>query len=71
MSLVLASLPATSRLTLTGDQGSEMAYHDRLAEYFVDGIYFARSGARASAARGASGRTRPNSSTPNSSSSAL
>ena len=42
MELVLAELPAAGRLTLTWDQGSEMAYHDRLADYFADGIYFAR-----------------------------
>lgn len=38
---VLESLPAHLRLTLTWDQGSEMAYHDRFAHHFRDGIYFA------------------------------
>ena len=38
---VLESLPAQTRLTLTWDQGSEMARHDLLAEHFTDGIYFA------------------------------
>jgi IS30 family transposase len=41
MELVLASLPAASLLTLTWDQGREMAYHDQLASYFREGIYFA------------------------------
>jgi IS30 family transposase len=41
MELVLASLPAASLLTLTWDQGTEMAYHDQLARFFSDGIYFA------------------------------
>src|SRR4051812_26143937 len=38
---VLDSLPAEARQTLTWDQGSEMAHHDRLAEHFAEGIYFA------------------------------
>jgi transposase, IS30 family len=42
MELVLASLPAEGLLTLTWDQGTEMAYHDQLARFFSDGIYFAR-----------------------------
>ena len=41
---VLASLTAAARLTLTWDQGSEMAHHDRLAALFVDGISFAHTG---------------------------
>jgi transposase, IS30 family len=41
---VLTELPALARQTLTWDQGSEMACHDLLAEYFVDGISFARPG---------------------------
>ena len=41
---VLASLPAPARLTLTWDQGSEMAHHDRLAELFTEGIFFAHPG---------------------------
>ncbi|WP_433307517.1 IS30 family transposase [Actinoplanes sp. CA-030573] len=39
---VLDELPEAARLTLTWDQGSEMARHDHLAPYFRDGIYFAR-----------------------------
>jgi hypothetical protein len=38
---VLTRLPALARQTLTWDQGSEMACHDLLAEYFADGIFFA------------------------------
>ncbi|HEY9469516.1 MAG TPA: hypothetical protein VIQ76_07855, partial [Propionibacteriaceae bacterium] len=34
-------LPPSVRLTLTWDQGSEMAQHDQLAELFRDGVYFA------------------------------
>jgi IS30 family transposase len=41
MQLVLVTLPAASRRTLTWDQGVEMAYHDQLADYFTEGIYFA------------------------------
>jgi IS30 family transposase len=39
---VLEELPDTVRWTLTWDQGSEMAHHDRLAPHFRDGIFFAR-----------------------------
>jgi IS30 family transposase len=38
---ILEELPAVARQTLTWDQGSEMACHDLLAEYFADGIFFA------------------------------
>ncbi len=38
---VLASLPETARLTLTWDQGSEMALHDQIAPLLRDGVYFA------------------------------
>jgi transposase, IS30 family len=41
---VLASLPGRTRLTLTWDQGSEMAHHDRFAMRFADGIFFAHPG---------------------------
>ena len=34
-------LPPSLRLTLTWDQGSEMAQHDHLADLFRDGVYFA------------------------------
>ncbi|MFI7438333.1 transposase [Nonomuraea indica] len=38
---VLDSLPPAVRLTLTWDQGAEMAYHDQLAAYLSKGVYFA------------------------------
>jgi hypothetical protein len=41
---VLATLPTSARLSLTWDQGSEMARHDLLAPHFSDGVYFARPG---------------------------
>ena len=39
--LVMASVPASARLTLTWDQGSEMAEHHLLAAMFGEGIFFA------------------------------
>ncbi len=41
---VLAAVPPLARQTLTWDQGSEMACHDQLAEFFADGIFFAHPG---------------------------
>jgi IS30 family transposase len=38
---VLTDLPLLARQTLTSDQGSEMACHHLLEEYFADGIFFA------------------------------
>jgi IS30 family transposase len=38
---VMATVPEQARLTLTWDQGSEMAYHDRVAVHFTQGVYFA------------------------------
>ena len=38
---VLTGLPVLARQTLTWDQGSEMACHHLLEEYFADGIFFA------------------------------
>jgi IS30 family transposase len=38
---VLTDLPSQARQTLTWDQGSEMACHHLLEEYFADGIFFA------------------------------
>ena len=35
-------IPAAARLTLTWDQGSEMARHDLLTEHFPEGVYFAK-----------------------------
>jgi transposase, IS30 family len=37
----LEALPEPARRTLTWDQGTEMARHDRIAPYFADGIFFA------------------------------
>lgn len=37
-------VPADRRLTLTWDQGSEMASHDLVADLFRDGVYFAHAG---------------------------
>ena len=39
-----ADLPAELRLTLTWDQGSEMAAHDQVADLFRDGVFFAHAG---------------------------
>lgn len=41
LTAVLEDLPEAVRLTLTWDQGSEMACHDQLAGHFRDGIFFA------------------------------
>jgi IS30 family transposase len=41
LQMVMATLPEQAWLTLTWDQGSEMAYHDRVAEHFAEGVYFA------------------------------
>jgi transposase, IS30 family len=41
---VLEKLPDKTRLTLTWDQGSEMARHDLLADHFDEGVYFAEPG---------------------------
>ncbi|WP_433782183.1 IS30 family transposase [Actinomycetospora sp. CA-101289] len=38
---VLEALPESARRTLTWDQGSEMARHDRIAPFFSDGVFFA------------------------------
>ncbi|MBO0693973.1 MAG: IS30 family transposase [Acidimicrobiaceae bacterium] len=40
----LADLPEGVRLTLTWDQGSEMADHDQVAPLFADGVFFAHAG---------------------------
>jgi transposase, IS30 family len=40
---VMVRVPQQARLTLTWDQGSEMACHNRVAEHFAEGIYFAHS----------------------------
>jgi IS30 family transposase len=41
---VLAKLPDQARMTLTWDQGSEMARHDLIADHFDEGVYFAEPG---------------------------
>lgn len=40
----MAALPASARLTLTWDQGSEMAAHDQVAHLFEQGVFFAHAG---------------------------
>lgn len=41
---VMGELSPTARLTLTWDQGSEMAGHDQVAELFSEGAFFAHAG---------------------------
>jgi IS30 family transposase len=41
---VLTTIPSAARLTLTWDQGSEMALHEQIAAYFNEGVYFAEPG---------------------------
>jgi transposase, IS30 family len=38
---VMTTLPEQARLTLTWDQGSEMAWHDRIAKHLAEGVFFA------------------------------
>lgn len=40
----MAELPVRGRLTVTWDQGSEMAAHDQVAELFEQGVFFAHAG---------------------------
>jgi IS30 family transposase len=40
----LSALPSSKRLTLTWDQGSEMAHHAVIAKLFSQGVYFADPG---------------------------
>ncbi|MEU6950645.1 IS30 family transposase [Streptomyces sp. NPDC046316] len=40
----LRDVPDTARMTLTWDQGAEMACHDRLAPLFRDGVFVAHRG---------------------------
>ena len=40
----VGTLPADAWLTLTWDQGSEMANHDKIASSFPDGVFFAHPG---------------------------
>ncbi len=44
MQIVMATVPAGSRRTLTWDQGSEMASHDKIAAHFSEGVFFAEPG---------------------------
>lgn len=41
LTAALGALPEAARLTLTWDQGSEMAYHDQIAPLLRDGVFFA------------------------------
>jgi len=41
---VMLELPDHTRLTLTWDQGSEMARHDMIAGHFSQGVFFAHPG---------------------------
>ncbi|WP_433436130.1 IS30 family transposase [Nonomuraea sp. CA-141351] len=41
---VLDGLPPAVRLTLTWDQGAEMACHDQIAPYLSEGVFFAHPG---------------------------
>jgi transposase, IS30 family len=40
----VAQMPESVRLTLTWDQGSEMADHDQVAALFGEGVFFAHAG---------------------------
>ena len=42
---VFSSMPPHERLTLTWDQGPEMAAHEEIGDLFAEGIYFAYPGA--------------------------
>ena len=44
LTLAMSSTPASKRLTLTWDQGSEMARHDLVAQLFGQGVFFANPG---------------------------
>jgi IS30 family transposase len=44
ITMTMSDIPVTARLTLTWDQGSEMAGHDKVAELFSEGVYFAHAG---------------------------
>ncbi|MBC7593062.1 MAG: IS30 family transposase, partial [Kineosporiaceae bacterium] len=44
LTAMMSQLPPHLRRTLTWDQGSEMANHDKIASLFNDGIFFAHPG---------------------------
>lgn len=44
LTTVMSQLPPHLRRTLTWDQGSEMASHDKIASLFDDGVFFAHPG---------------------------
>ena len=44
LTLTMSQLPQHLRRTLTWDQGSEMASHDKIASFFDDGVFFAHPG---------------------------
>jgi transposase, IS30 family len=50
LAAAVTGLPARTRLSLTWDQGVEMARHDLVAHLFPDGVHFADAGGPGSAA---------------------
>lgn len=44
LTATMANVKANKLLTLTWDQGSEMARHDRVAALFSEGVFFADPG---------------------------
>ena len=44
LAAALSQLPEPMRLTLTCDQGSELAYHHQIAPLLRDGVFFAHPG---------------------------
>ena len=40
----MTAIPVPARLTLTWDQGSEMASHHKIADLFSEGVFFAHAG---------------------------
>lgn len=51
LTAVFNQLPPAARLTLTWDQGSEMAHHHQIAEHLADGVFFAYPGSPLTAPR--------------------
>lgn len=44
MTITMGGLASSARSTLTWDQGSEMSSHDKVAELFAEGVFFAHAG---------------------------
>ncbi|GLY55161.1 transposase InsI for insertion sequence element IS30A [Lentzea sp. NBRC 102530] len=44
LAVAFGQMPPPARLTLTWDQGSEMACHDQIAEHLAEGVFFAHPG---------------------------